>query len=83
MRLSLGSKMAFSGSCLDHSSHPIVVGEFAGVQNPRAEGPVQVSDGFRTSTLAIVIIEWIDDTPGGSCQTHVVQECLAGEGQRI
>ena len=83
MRLSLVSKMAFSGSRLDHSSHPIVVGEFPGVEKPRAERPGQVSNGFRTSTLAIVIIEWIDDTPGGSCQTHVVQLCLAGEGQRI
>ena len=83
MRLSLVSKMTFPESRLDHSSQPIVVSEFAYVGNPRSEGPSRVSNGFRTSALAIVIIEWIDDAPGGSCQTHVVQLCLAGEGQRI
>jgi hypothetical protein len=75
--------MAFSRSRLDRSSHPIVVVEFSGVERAWANGPGQVSSGLRTSTLAIVIVEWIDDTTGGSCQTHVVLDYLAGEGQRI
>lgn len=42
-----------------------------------------MSGQFRTSTVAILIVEKIDGKRTGSCPTHVVLLCLAGEGRRM
>jgi hypothetical protein len=81
MRLSLVSKTALSERCPDRSSHPITLVKRPAVENPWTARPGQVSRKLTTSAVAIVMFERIDDTPAGSCQTHVVLRCLAVVGQ--
>ena len=72
IRPNRASKIGSSENRPDHSDHPASLATPPAASGQRAERPGQAPGKFRTSTEAMLRVEWIGDTTARCCQTHVV-----------